>query len=152
MIRYSLGLILLSVLAFLPVQNLQAQQKVEVFDLSATTYATNAQTITVTSTPIKVNPVDWPNYVIQVGFKLASTGTSNVVFGFNVSMDNGVTYSTTTPITVAAAGNGTTAVVAPVIFGTNTLYRTITHIDLTSIQNYNGVNVTNITVKARGFK
>lgn len=68
-------------------------------------------------------PFDIPQgvaFVIQPDFTAASTGTSNVIFSFNLSTD-GTNYSTTYPLTVTNTCNGTTNVIGGTVIPAATL-------------------------------
>ena len=81
------------------------------FPLLSSVLMTNS-TATLSSVYIQVRPsqLEKGGILLMPMFSAAGAGTSNVVFTFDLSPD-GVTYSTTGPLTVTAACNGTNAVV-----------------------------------------
>src|SRR5206468_6473662 len=82
-------------------------QTSSVFPLTSSVLMTNS-TATLSGVTIQVRPsqLEKGGILIMPMFSAAGAGTSNVVFTFNLSPD-GVTYSTTGPVIVTAACNGT---------------------------------------------
>ncbi len=80
------------------------------FPLTANILMTNS-TATLTDVYIQVTPskVEKAGILFMASLSAANPGTSNVVFTLNLSPD-GVNYSTTGPIVLTAACNGTNAV------------------------------------------
>jgi hypothetical protein len=83
--------------------------------LSASTVGSNT-TATITSQAFPVSPGH--GFAVVPNFQLSTTGTSNVTFNFQVSVD-GVTWTTTTPFTCAIAATGATPVIAFYNFQSN---------------------------------
>jgi hypothetical protein len=84
---------------------------------TALTTSTNvvdvSATATVTSSTFTANSKT--GFAVLPAFSLSGTGTLNVTFNFNASVD-GTTWTTTNPVSYAVAANGTNAVVGYAAF------------------------------------
>jgi hypothetical protein len=78
--------------------------------LSSVLLTNSSETLSAVTIQVAPSKLEKAGILLMPLFSAAGTGTSNVVFTFDLSPD-GVTYSTTGPVTVTAACNGTNAVV-----------------------------------------
>lgn len=84
-------------------------------------------------------------------FVLNGASTGNVTFRFAVSYD-GVTWSTTTPVTYTVAANGTTPVKGFVAFGTKDGIANVKYIRLASVNNAATNGLTTLTLRNAYFQ
>lgn len=139
--KFLLALSLLALICALPVLALDRYAG-EINVSSSLTTVSNTTATATTGTPLKLR--EGQTLSVMPVFS-GGVGTSNVVYGFALSFDKGTNYSTTLPLTVTIAANGTNTVKGVGQF-TAAQLQDATHIKLISVSTTQTNNITTANV------